>query len=184
MTVGKATALTAAFIGVFALGVAVGPSVTDLFSERPTRAESAPAQTVTATPPSAPQAPTRSTPRARTTTPTRNVATPAAARRTAAAPPAMSASEPRMHDRLKPVLNRGARMDVAAEGFRSAEEFATVAHAARNTNVPFMVLKHRVLDEGRTLEDALRDAKPEIDAKAEVARARAAAKTDVAAVVG
>ena len=75
-------------------------------------------------------------------------------------------------------------MDVAAEGFRSAEEFATVAHAARNTNVPFMVLKHRVLEEGRTLENALRDVKPEIDAKAEVARAQAAAKSDVAAVVG
>jgi hypothetical protein len=75
-------------------------------------------------------------------------------------------------------------MQVAAEGFRSAEEFATVAHAARNTNVPFMVLKHRVLDEGQTLADAIHDAKPDVDAKAEVARAQAAAKSDIAAVVG
>jgi hypothetical protein len=48
-------------------------------------------------------------------------------------------SDPRLHDRVKPLLNRGARMPIAAEGFRSAEEFATVAHAARNTSVPFMV---------------------------------------------
>ena len=96
----------------------------------------------------------------------------------------MPASEPRLHARLKPVLNSGARMAIAAEGFRSGEEFATVAHAARNTNVPFMVLKHRVVDEGRTLEDALRDVKPDVDAKAEVARAQAAAKSDVAAIAG
>jgi hypothetical protein len=96
----------------------------------------------------------------------------------------LPASEPRLHARLKPVLNRGARMDVAAEGFRSAEEFAAVAHAARNTNVPFMVLKHHVVAEGRTLADAIHDAKPEVDAPAEAARAEAAAKSDIAAVVG
>jgi hypothetical protein len=75
-------------------------------------------------------------------------------------------------------------MDVAAEGFRSAEEFAAVAHAARNTNVPFMVLKHRVVEEGRTLADAIHEAKPEVDAKAEAERAKAAAKSDIAAVAG
>ena len=96
----------------------------------------------------------------------------------------MPVSEPRLHAELKPVLNRGANMDVAAEGFRSAEEFATVAHAARNTGVPFMVLKHRVLIEGRTLADAIHEAKPEIDAKAEVARAEVAAKSDLVAVEG
>ena len=96
----------------------------------------------------------------------------------------MPASEPRLQARLKPVLNRGARMDVAAEGFRSAEEFATVAHAARNTEVPFMVLKHRVLIDGRTLADAIHESKPAIDAKAEVARAEAAAKSDIATLGG
>ena len=75
-------------------------------------------------------------------------------------------------------------MQVAADGFRSAEEFATVAHAAHNTNVPFMVLKYRVLNEGQTLVNAIHDLKPEVDAKAEVARAGAAAKSDIAAVVG
>jgi hypothetical protein len=47
----------------------------------------------------------------------------------------------------------------------------TVAHAARNTQVPFMVLKHRVLNEDRTLADAIEDYKPELNATNEVARA-------------
>lgn len=46
-----------------------------------------------------------------------------------------------------------------------------------------MVLKQRVLTEGRTLADAIHEAKPEIDAKAEVKRAQTAAKSDMAAIV-
>jgi hypothetical protein len=75
-------------------------------------------------------------------------------------------------------------MDVAAEGFRSAEEFATVAYAARNTQVPFMILKHRVLNENRTLASAIQEAKPELDAKAEVERAQWQAKADIEAMRG
>jgi hypothetical protein len=108
----------------------------------------------------------------------------AATRSPAAAPVVIAASDARLHDKLKPLLNRGARMEIASDGFRSGEEFAMVAHAARNTNVPFMVLKHRVVTEQRSLEDALRDIKPEIDARAEAQRAREAAKSDMTAVVG
>jgi hypothetical protein len=101
-----------------------------------------------------------------------------------AASSSVPVSEPRLHARLKPVLNRGARMEVAAEGFRNAEQFATVAHAARNTGVPFMVLKDRVVNDGRTVADAIHESKPEIDAKAEAARAEEAAKSDLAALEG
>ena len=182
MTVGKATMFTAAFIGVFVLGVAVGPWVIDV---RQPRASAEPAQPTTAPTPTAQTAtrvPAQNTARARAKASSANSAT--ASARPSAAANVVPASEPRLHARLKPVLNRGARMAVASEGFRSAEEFAAVAHAARNTNVPFMVLKHRVVNEGRTLEQALRDVNPELDAKAEVARARAAAKSDVAAIAG
>ena len=89
-----------------------------------------------------------------------------------------------MHDRLKPVLNRGTKVEIAAQGFSTAEQFATVAHAARNTEVPFMVLKHRVLDEGKTLAAAIRESKPNVNAVAEVRRARAAARQDISALVG
>ena len=80
---------------------------------------------------------------------------------------------------MKSVLNKGTKLELAAEDFRTAEEFVTVAHAARNTSVPFVVLKHRVLNEGRTLADAIHEAKPELDAKAEVERARTAALSDL-----
>jgi hypothetical protein len=95
---------------------------------------------------------------------------------------AVPATEPALQDRLKPVLNRGTKMDIAAAGFASGEQFATIAHAARNTSVPFMVLKHHVLDEGRPLADAISQYKPGLDAKAEVARARDAARADLAGI--
>ena len=75
-------------------------------------------------------------------------------------------------------------MEIASDGFRDAEQFATVAHAARNTNVPFMALKHRILEEGKSLAAALKELKPEIDAAAEARRAREEARRDVAAMRG
>jgi hypothetical protein len=91
-------------------------------------------------------------------------------------------SAPELHARMKPVLARGTKVPVAAEGFRDAEQFAMLAHAAKNTQVPFILLKHRVISEGQSLEDAIRASKPEIDARSEVARARAAARSDIAAL--
>jgi hypothetical protein len=184
MTAGKAAALTAGFVGAFAIGVAVGPSVHERLSGEKTRVAVPAAESVatTAPAPTASKAPARPA-RARATASAPKTASSSAVKANTASS-SVSVSEPRLHARLKPVLNRGARMDVAAEGFRSAEEFATVAHAARNTNVPFMVLKTRVLNDGRTLADAIHEAKPEADAKAEVARAEAAAKADIATVVG
>jgi hypothetical protein len=185
MTVGKAAALTAAFVGVFALGVAVGPSARDRLWDGNTRAAVPPGETIATTAPApAASATPAKTQRARATTASRKPAAPSSVTSRTAPSSVVPVTEPRLQARLKPVLNRGARMDVAAEGFRSAEEFATVAHAARNTDVPFMVLKHRVVTEGRTLADAIHEAKPEVDAKAEVARAAAAAKSDIDAVGG
>ena len=91
-------------------------------------------------------------------------------------------SAPELHARMKPVLARGTKLPLAVEGFTSAEQFATLAHAAKNTEVPFILLKHRVLTEGQSLEQAIQASNPDIDARAEVARARAAAKEDIAAL--
>ena len=94
------------------------------------------------------------------------------------------ASAPELQQRLKPLLNKGANMDVAAQEFRDGEQFAMVAHAARNTEIPFMVLKHRVVDEGKSLTDAIQEFKPELDAAGQAKRARAEAKADVTAIKG
>ena len=89
---------------------------------------------------------------------------------------------PELQSKIKPVLARGTRINLAVEGFSDAEQFATIAHAAKNTQVPFILLKHRVLTEHRSLADAIRASKPDLDAEAEVERARSAAKTDLAAL--
>jgi hypothetical protein len=170
MTTGRATALAAGVVGAFALGVAVGPSITN----RDISEHAAPAVQVETE-----RSSTAAKPRAMVRPSTRT-----SAAKAPAAKPAVfvEASEPELHSRLKPVLNRGTRMEVAAEGFKDAEQFATVAHAARNTQVPFMVLKHRVLNEKQSLADAIEASKPDVDAKAEVTRARHAARADVEAI--
>ena len=91
-------------------------------------------------------------------------------------------SAPELHARIRPVLARGTKLPLAVEGFSSAEQFATLAHAAKNTQVPFILLKHRVLTEHKSLEDAIRASKPDLDAKAEAERARAAARSDIASL--
>jgi hypothetical protein len=185
MTVGKASALAAGFVGAFALGVAIGPAVHDKVAKTSAR------ETVVteSTPTPATPAPTaRVSKRAVATAPA-----PARERRASASEPLVPAGppgsvksvvvavwEPELRERVRSVLNKGTKLELAAEDFRTAEEFVTVAHAARNTNVPFVVLKHRVLNEGRTLSDAIRAAKPDLDAKAEVERAREAAQADLA----
>ena len=85
-----------------------------------------------------------------------------------------------MRDRVKAVLNPGSRLEAAAADFGDGEQFMTVAHAARNTNVPFMVLKDCVLNQRESLADAIHELKPALDAKAEVAQARAEALSDLA----
>jgi len=176
MTLAKTSALTAGFIVAVALGIWIGPYVTH---RQPTPQ---PASAATA---SAPIDNTQKSPATRVakkaptrTVPSVKVASADAAGKTVS----VDLSAPELHKRLKPVLNPGANMSIASQGFRDAEQFATVAHAARNTNVPFLLLKHRVLDEGKTLQAAIRESNAELDAAAEVSRAREEAKQDLAAV--
>jgi hypothetical protein len=96
----------------------------------------------------------------------------------------LPATEPELHARLKPLLNRGTRMELAAEGFKDAEQFAAVAHGARNTEIPFMVLKHGVLEEGKTLAQAIKASRPDLDARREARRAYDAARFDIAVITG
>jgi len=166
MTMGKMTALALGLLGGFALGVWTGPHIT----HRADRAVSAVHDTVAE--PDTPPATTAAV-------------EPRPARRAPAARTArVEISAPALHDRLKPVLNKGANLEVAAEGFRSAEQFAAVAHAARNTKLPFLLLKHRVLNEGKSLAQAIRESKPEADAAAEAKLAGTQAQHDIESIAG
>lgn len=164
MTFAKGAALAAGFVGAMAIGVWVGPYITD--DEASTTLVPA---VVTELP--APTAGSR----------------PAASARRRTAPvetPAIAPSATALHDHLKPLLNRGADMTLASQGFRDGEQFAAVAHAARNTEVPFVLLKHRVLNEGKTLGAAIRESKPELNAEIEANRALAEARSDLARLAG
>jgi len=163
-TIGKALILVGGFIGAVALGVAIGPSLTHRDVAVVPAAEVAPPE------PSAAKALEDTAPRVRTTP------------KSATLRVVVPASREALQERLKPVLNRGTNMAMAAEGFRDGEQFAMVAHAARNTQVPFVLLKHRVLTERQTLADAIRLSKPDADVATETNRARTQAKADLAAI--
>ena len=166
MTIGKMTALALGFVGCFALGVWTGPHIMN----RADPTASAVHETV-----AVPGAQDEAQPASASRSSSR-----AAAARTAR----VDVSAPALQERLKPVLNRGANMSMAAEGFRSAEQFATVAHAARNTQVPFVLLKHRVLNEGKSVAEAIRESKPAVNAAVEANLARAQARSDIASIAG
>jgi hypothetical protein len=166
MTLVKATALTLGLAGAYALGVWTGPVVTEVVNGPPPRHRPAAGEWAGATAPV-------SAPAARPASPARDAAT-------SRARAALTASAETVRDYVKPLLNKGTDMARAATGFRDAEQFMTVAHAARNTKIPFAVLKHRVLNERKSLIAAIREAKTGVNASQEAERARAAAKAALA----
>ena len=163
MTFGRGVATIVGFVAAFALGVVTAPYFTDE------------AAVATVTPSvSRAESPDAVTPSPRAAAPRR-----AAARATAPAVSVTPAAA-ELQEQLRPLLNKGTDMAIAADGFRTAEQFAAVAHAARNTEVPFVLLKHRVLTEGKTLEAAIRESKPDMNARVEASRAFAEARSDIA----
>lgn len=179
----KTSAATLGLIGGLALGVWIGSEMTS-GREAATPEPAAVASLVVekpAAPTTPPAKPKRATRVARARVPADVVTAP-----TPESSPKLvmtiPVSAPELHARMKPVLARGTKLPLAVEGFSSAEQFATLAHASKNTQVPFILLKHRVLTEGRSLEDAIRASKPDLDAKAEVARARESARSDIASL--
>ena len=183
MKTGKTSAVTLGLVGGLALGAWIGSEMT-LMNREVVVSEPATVSTPIVQ---------EAAPPARRAKPTRVVRAPRAASNAAVVdsptPPSepklvmtVPVSAPELHRVMKPVLARGTKLPLAVEGFRSAEQFATVAHAARNTQVPFVLLKHRVLTEGQSLEAAIRASKPDLDARMEVSRARSAARSDLAAL--
>lgn len=164
MTFTKASTLALGIVGAFALGVWTGPSLTEAI------ATSTPVEQAALVPAStdAPQ------PAAR--------ATRAITRPSARSPFAvqLAASAPAVQQHAKSVLSQGTNVEMAADGFSDAELFVSTAYAARNTKIPFVLLKHRMLTEGQTLSEAIRMSKPELDAVIEMDRARTKARAVIA----
>jgi len=173
MTLGKAGLITAGLVGVVALGIAAGPTIEKNWS----RTDAPVAQAVEPGTPSPETAVPAS--HARPTPPHAHRVAAVKKESNAIETVAVSMWEPEFRDRVKAVLNRGAQPEIAAADFASAEQFMTVAHAAQNTQLPFMVLKDRVLNQGQSLAQAIHEFKPDLDARAEVTRATAAAREDL-----
>jgi len=161
-------ALVMGFVVAVGIGAVVGPKLAH-HSDGSTATPTTTAASTASNPAPSPPAPATSASHATAAKP----AAPRVAR--------IDATRPDVEARLKPLLNRGANMKIAAEGFQNAEQFAAVAHAARNTDVPFMLLKHRVLIEGKTLTQAIHESRP-ANAAREAARARREARTDMTAL--
>ena len=80
---------------------------------------------------------------------------------------------------VKPLLQQGTDLTMASDGFRTDEAFVATAHAAKNLGIPFVVLKDRVVVQRLSLAAAIRDIKPDANAKAEAARAIAEARAEI-----
>lgn len=160
MTFGKAAGLSCAFLAAVALGVGISPYVID---------HPAATRDVAVADAAVPSAEA-------------GTAVPAAGRAARPTVPPMAASSPALHDRIKPLLNSGADMTLASADFASGEQFAAVAHASRNTEIPFMLLRHRVVVEGKSLADAIKESRPDVNAPIEAERAIAEARSDIASL--
>jgi hypothetical protein len=84
----------------------------------------------------------------------------------------------------RPLLQPGTDLVTATEGFPSRESFLATAYAAKNTGIPFVILKDRIVAQRQPLAAAIQDVKPEVDAKAEAARAISAARSEIARPIG
>ena len=177
---GKTSAATLGLIGGLALGVWAG---TELTHERVSPPPEPAA--ITSQAPQEAAAPAAPANTRRVTRAPRATSTGAAGTSSSDAPTlvmTIPVSAPELHERIKPVLARGTKIPLAVEGFTDAQQFATLAHAARNTHVPFILLKHRVLREGLSLEDAIRASNTDVDAHTEALRAMGEARADILAV--
>jgi hypothetical protein len=163
MTIGKATTLSLGFVGAVAFGTWIGPYLTGSANATAGVATRPPTEIATTPTPQGP-APAPAVARHEPTLPT------------------VPASSVELQRRLKPVLNEGMNLEIAAKGFRDGEEFAAVAHASRNLGVPFMVLKQRVIEGRMSLATAIRELKPDANAAGEANRARIMARADIAAI--
>ena len=177
MSVRKVSAITVGVVTAFALGLWTSPQLLQQSHWGEWRARAAAADEAPVVPSVSVAVPETVTPPKRETP--RRIASSAPV---APVRPAVPVSAPQLHGQLKPLLMSGSNMAIAADGFTNAEQFAAVAHAARNTGVPFVLLKDRVVNKKKSLEAAIRELKPDLDSAAHAARARAEARADLESI--
>jgi len=86
---------------------------------------------------------------------------------------------PRLAESMNDLLP-GQNLETASSGFRNLGQFVAAAQVSKNTGVPFNDLKTRMVDRGMNLGQAIKDARPELDAPAEARKAETAARERMA----
>jgi hypothetical protein len=166
----KSSAATLGLIGGLALGVWIGAEVID---DRDRGTPPAAAAAVVEEPAAAPEPLTpkrvKRAVRMASSAPAA-VDSPAAAAEAPKLVMKVPVSSPEFQASMKPVLARGTKVPVAVEGFADAEQFAALARASRNTQVPFILLKHRVLTEGMSLDARVEALKAKGEARGDILR--------------
>jgi hypothetical protein len=93
---------------------------------------------------------------------------------TAATPATLSMvpRNPKLVTRLQGMLPRGMTVQEAAIGFRSQGQFVAAVHVAKNLEIPFQVLKEKIVRDQMGVAQAIRFLRPDADVSKELARAR------------
>lgn len=98
---------------------------------------------------------------------------------------AMTSASASLEEKAKVVLNAGADVSLAARGFQSPQQFMATAYASKNLNVPFMVLKDKVVAQKMSLARAISaSSRYSVNAPLEAARAESEARADLARKTG
>ena len=89
-------------------------------------------------------------------------------------------SKPKLATKLAALLPKGTNLQEAALGFAHARQLAAAAHASKNLDLPFVLLKFTMKDSSsKALRGAIAELRPIQDAGAEVKKAEQQAKDDM-----
>jgi hypothetical protein len=83
-------------------------------------------------------------------------------------------------ERAQSILAPGADVTLAAQGFRSPQQFMAVAYASKNLDIPFVLLKDKVLTKKMTLARAISVSTKGVNPTLEAQRAESEARAELA----
>lgn len=86
---------------------------------------------------------------------------------------------PKLSSKLQSLLPAGTDLKTAAAGFKNFGQFAAAVHVSHNLGIPFDQLKAKMTgDNAESLGKAIKELKPDADAKTEAKKAQQQAKDD------
>lgn len=86
----------------------------------------------------------------------------------------------KLSSRLQGLLPAGTNVGEAAQGFKNLGEFVAATHVAHNLDIPFDLLKERMTGPSPvSLGKAIKELKPDVNARAEVKKAKKQADKDL-----